>query len=591
MPARPAPDIRTAPGGSIDRASRAAVCSTGAHPLQSPIPGDAVRLSTPAILIIVGLAGACTHVPPDPQEEHTATARPRPADYDLVLRNGRVVDGTGSPWYRADIAIRGQEIVRIAAVIDAPAARVIDVQGQVVAPGFIDIHTHARRGIFERPTADNYVRQGVTTVIEGPDGGSPVPLGPFLARLDSLPKSVNIGSFIGQGSIRSAVMGNVDRAATPAEVQRMRDLVEQGMRDGAFGLSSGLFYVPGTFTPVAEVIELAQVAARYGGIHISHMRDEAAGVVTSVAETIRIGEEGGLPTQVTHHKIVGPGYWGRSSETLRLIDEARARGVDATVDQYPYTASSTTVQSALLPAWALEGDDSAIDARLRDPATRARIRSETAEIIRLERGGGDPENVVIASCEWDPSLAGRSLGDITRMRGHEPTLENAAETALWITEEGGCRGVFHAMNEDDLERIMRHPASMIASDGEIPAFGRGHPHPRSYGTFARVLGTYVRERGTLTLEEAVRKMSSYPAQRLGIMDRGVLRPGMKADISVFDPARVRDPATFEQPHQYAEGFSLVLVNGDVVFENGGITPARPGVVLYGSGWTAPVNTQ
>ena len=551
-----------------------------------------MRLSTPAVLIIVGLASACAYVPPDPQQqEHAATARTRPADYDLVLRNGRVVDGTGSPWYRADIAIRGEEIVRIAAVIDAPAARVIDVQGQVVAPGFIDIHTHARRGIFERPTADNYVRQGVTTVIEGPDGGSPVPLGPFLARLDSLPKSVNIGSFIGQGSIRSAVMGNVDRAATPAEVQRMRELVEQGMRDGAFGLSSGLFYVPGTFTPVAEVIELAQVAARYGGIHISHMRDEAAGVVTSVAETIRIGEEGGLPTQVTHHKIVGPGYWGRSSETLRLIDEARARGVDATVDQYPYTASSTTVQSALLPAWALEGDDSAIEARLRDPATRARIRTETAEIIRLERGGGDPENVVIASCEWDPSLAGRSLGDITRMRGHEPTLENAAETALWITEEGGCRGVFHAMNEEDLERIMQHPASMIASDGEIPAFGRRHPHPRSYGTFARVLGTYVRERGTLTLEEAVRKMSSYPAQRLGIMDRGVLRPGMKADIAVFDPARVRDPATFEQPHQYAVGFSLVLVNGDVVFENGSITPARPGATLYGSGWTASVNTQ
>jgi dihydroorotase/N-acyl-D-amino-acid deacylase len=363
----------------------------------------------------------------------------------------------------------------------------------------------------------------------------------------------------------------------------MRELVEQGMRDGAFGLSSGLFYVPGTFTQTEEVIELAKVAGRHGGIHISHMRDEAAGVVSSVEETIRIGAEGGLPTQVTHHKIVGPGYWGQSRETLRRIDEARARGVDATVDQYPYTASSTSVQAALLPAWALEGDSGRVRARLRDSALRPRIRAETAEIIRLERGGGDPKNVVIARCSWDPDLGGRDLGEITRMRGMEPTIENAAETAIWITEQGGCQGVFHAMNEEDLERIMQHPSTMIGSDGEIPEYGRGHPHPRSYGTFARVLGTYVRERGTLTLEDALRKMSSYPAQRLGLVDRGVLRPGMKADIAVFDPERVRDVATFEQPHQYAEGFSLVIVNGQVVFENGNMTAARPGVVLYGPG--------
>jgi dihydroorotase/N-acyl-D-amino-acid deacylase len=521
------------------------------------------------------------------QRVHAAAGAPDQAGYDLVLRNGRIVDGTGSPWYRADIAIRGDEIVRIAPSITDSAMRVIDVDGQVIAPGFIDIHTHARRGIFERPTADNYVRQGVTTVIEGPDGGSPVPLGPFLARLDSLEKSVNIASFIGQGSVRSEVVGNIDRAPTAAELQRMRDLVRQGMHDGAFGLSSGLFYVPGTFTPTEEVIELAKVAAGYGGIHISHMRDEAAGVVSSVTETIRIGDEGGLPTQVTHHKIVGPGYWGRSRETLRLIDEARARGVDATIDQYPYTASSTSVQSALLPAWALEGDSSRVRARLRDPALRTRIRAETAEIIRLERGGGDPKNVVIARCGWNPDLAGRNLGEVTRMRGMEPTIENAAEVALWITEQGGCQGVFHAMNEEDLERIMQHPATMIASDGEIPAYGRGHPHPRSYGTFARVLGTYVRERNTLTLEDAVRKMSSYPAQRLGLVDRGVLRPGMKADIAVFDPARVRDAATFEQPHRYAEGFSLVVVNGDVVFEGDRMTAARPGRVLFGPGRTTP----
>ena len=511
----------------------------------------------------------------------TSSAAAQTVPYDLLLTNARVVDGTGSPWYRADVAIRHDSIVRVAYHVTGPARRTIDVAGQVVAPGFIDIHSHARRGIFDVPTADNYIRMGVTTVIEGPDGSSPVPLAPFLARLDTLKKSINIGSFIGQGSIRSAVMGNVDRKATPEEIARMRVLVEQGMKDGAFGLSSGLFYVPGTFTPTEEVIELAKVAGRFGGIYISHMRDEASGVVASVKETIRIGEEGGLPTQVTHHKIVGPGYWGASVETLKLVEEARARGVDATIDQYPYTASSTSIAAALLPKWALEGKNEAVQARLRDPATHARIRTESAKIIKLERGGGDPKNVVIAHCAWDPSLDGKNLADITRSRGMEPTLENAAEAAMWIVEKGGCQGIFHAISEEDLVRILRYPGTMIATDGEVPIFGRGNPHPRSYGTFARVLGVYVREQHVLTLEDAVRKMTSYPAQRLGLEDRGIIRPGMKADVVVFDPATVRDRATFENPHQYAEGFSTVIVNGRVVFENGAMTAARPGVVLYG----------
>lgn len=508
-------------------------------------------------------------------------ARSQTPAYDLLLQGGRVVDGTGSPWYRADVAIRGDQIVRIAASITEPATRVIDVGARVIVPGFIDIHSHARRGIFEVPTAENDVRMGVTTVIEGPDGGSPVPLGPFLARLDSLPKSINIGTFIGQGSIRSAVIGEVNRRATAEEIERMRVLVEQGMRDGAFGLSSGLFYVPGTFTPTEEVIELAKVAGRLGGIYISHMRDEASRVVQSVEETIRIGEEGGLPTQATHHKVIGPANWGQSVETLRLVDEARARGVDATIDQYPYAASSTSVTAALLPAWAQEGGRDEILKRLRDPATRARIKTESARIIREERGGGDPRKVVIANCQWDTTLAGKNLADVARRRGMEPTVENAAAAALWITEQGGCQGIFHAISEEDVVRILRHPATMIATDGEIPIFGRGSPHPRSYGTFARVLGVYVRDQKVLTLEDAVRKMTSFPAQRLGLNDRGVLKPGMKADIAVFDPATVRDAATFERPHQYAEGFLVVIVNGQVVLENGRMTAARPGRVLYG----------
>src|SRR5688572_7890156 len=339
----------------------------------------------------------------------SAAPRAQNATYDLVIRDGLVIDGSGSPWYRADVAIKGDKVVRIAPKIDEPAKRTITIKGQVVAPGFIDIHTHARGGIFEVPTADNYVRQGVTTLIEGPDGGSPVPLAPFFKRLEALPKSVNFGMFIGQGSVRAAVIGDVNRKPTPEELDKMRALVKQGMDDGAFGLSSGLFYVPGTFTETDEVVELAKVVARYGGMYISHMRDEATRIVDSVKETIAIGERGGLPTQVTHHKIIGKKNWGKSVTTLRLVDEARARGVDATIDQYPYTASSTSVTAALLPAWAQEGGREELLKRLKDPATRRKIKAETTRLIREERGGGDPRNVQIAGCGWDASLAGKNL--------------------------------------------------------------------------------------------------------------------------------------------------------------------------------------
>ncbi|MEN3355724.1 MAG: N-acyl-D-amino-acid deacylase [Betaproteobacteria bacterium] len=505
------------------------------------------------------------------------------APYDLVLRNARIVDGTGSPWYRGDLAVRGDTIAQIAPSISMPAKRIIDVKGSVVSPGFIDLHTHAIRGIFQVPTADNYVRQGVTTIMEGPDGGSPVPLKPFLDKLEALQKSLNIGSFVGQGSVREAVVGLGDRKATAEEISRMREIVEQAMRDGAFGMSTGLFYVPGKFTPLSEVIELQKVVAPYRGLHTSHMRDEASKIIDSVKETIAIGEQGGVPTQISHHKVIGKANWGRSAETLRLIDEARARGVDATIDQYPYTASSTSIHAALLPGWALEGGLQETRKRVQDPVTRPKIKAAIADLIRTERGGGDPANVVLSLCEWDASLAGKNLSQVAQLRGLAPTVENAAEAVMWVIEQGSCRGVFHAMGEDDLLRIIVHPATMIASDGEVPIFGRGAPHPRSYGTFVRVLAVYVREKKVLTLEDAVRKMSSFPATRIGLSDRGVLRPGMKADIAVFDPARVRDVATFEKPHQYAEGYSHVIVNGQVVYDNGAMTAARPGRVLYGPG--------
>ena len=507
-------------------------------------------------------------------------------DYDLLLTNGRVVDGTGAPWVRGDVGIRGDTIVAIGPALKGTSGKKIDVLGQVIAPGFIDVHTHARRGIQEIPTADNYVRQGVTTLVEGPDGSSPLPIKDFLSRVEVLKPGPNFATFFGHGSVRAAVLGAVDRAPNAAELERMKELARQAMREGAFGMSTGLFYVPGTFAKTDEVAALGRVVGEMGGIHISHMRDEASGLFDSVRETIAIGEQGRLPTQVTHHKVVGGAGQERSLETLRLMSEARKRGVDVTIDQYPYTASSTSVAAALIPGWALEGDRAAIQARLLDKPTRERIRTVLIDRLKNERGGGDPKNVQIAGCSWDRTLEGKNLAQISRERGLDPTFENAAEVVLDIVSRGDAQGIFHAIPESDVVRILASPLTMVASDGEIPAFGEGAPHPRSYGTFVRVLGRYVREKGVITMEEAVRKMTSLPAARVGFADRGLLRPGMKADVTVFDPATVRDVATFEKPHQYAEGVSLVAVNGVLVFEGGRMTGARPGKVLRGPA-TAP----
>ncbi|HVS30783.1 MAG TPA: D-aminoacylase [Thermoanaerobaculia bacterium] len=501
--------------------------------------------------------------------------------YDVIIRNARIVDGTGAPWFRGEIAVRGDEIVAVSRRIEGTATRVIDARDTVVAPGFIDLHTHARRGIFETPSADNYILQGVTTLFEGHDGGSPVPLGEFFDRIAAAKTSPNMAAFIGQGSVRQRVVGSADRKATPEEIERMKGIVRQAMREGAFGLSTGLFYVPGTFTPTEEIVELARVAGEMGGIHTSHMRNEAAQVVDSVRETIRIGEEGGLPTMITHHKVAGVRNWGLSAETLKLVDEARARGVDVGSDQYPYTASQTSL-TALLPRWALEGGRNEMLRRFEDPAARTRIREAIIENIRFDRGGGEPKNVQIAWAEAEPALAGKTLADVVRMRGKDVTVESAADVVIALLEAGQVRGIYHTMSEDDVVRILRHPATMVASDGEVPVFGKNSPHPRSYGTFARVLGRYVREQKVLTLEEAVRKMTSMPAGRVGIHDRGLVRPGMKADLAVFDPKIVADRATFEKPHQYAVGVSHVLVNGVLVVDEGRVTAARPGIVLRGA---------
>ncbi len=507
--------------------------------------------------------------------------------YDVVIRSTLLVDGSGAAPKTADIAVSGDTIVLVGKLPRQFTARlVIDAAGLAAAPGFIDIHTHATRGIFEHPEAENYVRQGVTTLIAGQDGGSPLPVGPFLKKLSAVPIAVNFGMLVGQGSVRRAVIGLVNRRATPSEIQKMKALVRQAMREGAFGISTGLFYIPGAYTHTDEIIELAKVVAEYGGFHCSHMRDEAAGILESVRECIRIGEEGGLPTQLTHHKIIGPKNWGLSAKTLELVAAARRRGVDVTIDQYPYTASSTSTR-ALFPQWAQEGGRRGLLKRLANPDVRARIKAEIIERLKYDRGGGNPKNVVLVTCAFDESLAGKNLAEVTRDRGRTVTFEHAAETVIEIEQAGGCDAVYHAISEEDLRRIMRFPYTMIASDGAIQEPGKGVPHPRSYGTFPRVLGRYVREWKVLSLEEAVRKMTGLPASRLGLKDRGLIREGMKADVVVFSPERVRDTATWLEPHQYPVGVEHVLVNGQLVLHRGRMTGARPGRVLYGPGRPSP----
>jgi N-acyl-D-amino-acid deacylase len=381
--------------------------------------------------------------------------------------------------------------------------------------------------------------------------------------------------------VRNAVMGRVNRRASAEEIDRMRVLVERGMRDGAFGLSSGLDYVPGAYAPLEEIVELAKVAGRLSGHYQSHIRGEGPPVVKAVQEAIAVGELGKLPTQITHHKVLGRASFGKSVDTLRLIDKARARGIDVTIDQYPYTSAHG---GADFPVWARAGSREEVLNRVKDPEIRHKVKADLERRIRI--GAGDPSKIVISHCDWDASLDGKSLADLARLRGYKADPEGGAEAALWMFEQGDCdRTQRDVMSEADVERILKHRATMVASDGEIPR-GLGDPHagpthPRSYGTFVRVLGHYVRERKLLGLEEAVHKMSAMPAQRLGLRDRGLIRADMKADLVVFDPARVRDASTFENPHQYAEGVLLVIVNGQIVVENNAVTAARPGRVLYG----------
>lgn len=501
--------------------------------------------------------------------------------YTVIVSGGLVYDGRGLDPILADVGIIGDRIVRIGDLTGARSARRIDATGLVVVPGLIDIHSHATSssiessGVVQRPLAENYIRQGVTTALGGQDGSSPLKIDEFLAYLDQAPASINIGLFIGHGSIRSAVIGPDDRPPTEEELEEMAQLVEKGMIDGAFGLSSGLEYTPGAYAVVDELIHIAKPAADAGGLYISHIRDEGGHLLDSITEVIQVGEGAGMAAQVTHHKVIGKGRWGMTKESLQLIDDARSRGVDVMSDQYPYTASSTGL-TILVPAWAKAGGH--LLERLTDPETRARIRNDVIDHINIERGA-DPATIVAARCPNRPEFDGKSLADILTDRGLDVSVPAAADVALELIEGGGCAGVFHSMSEDDVRRVMRHPYTMIASDGGIPNPEQGVPHPRNYGTFARVLGHYVREESVLTFAEAIRKMTSLPADRLGLVDMGRIEVGAMADITVLDPDEIIDRALFGDPHHYATGVHHVVVSGQPVMLNGELTGARPGRAL------------
>ncbi len=537
------------------------------------------------VLALACLSAACEAPPPAVDGEQRNETL-----FDVVLAGGTVVDGLGNPSYRADIGIKGDRIAAIVRDgIDASDADVaVDVSGRVVAPGFIDNHAHVQTTIHEHPLAENFVRQGITTLIASlHSGDQPWPLDEYAESLEVAP---NIGFFAGHTWTRKQVLGLENRAPDSDELQAMRDLVAQSMQQGALGLSTGLLYVPANYAATEEVIELAKVAASYGGIYVTHMRNEATGLLDSVNETIRIAREAGIPAQMNHHKAAGVAQWGWSEQSLALIDAARAEGLDIRHDLYPYTASSTR-SAILFPQWVLAGGPEEFAKRVTDPELLPQIREEMREIFMRDRTGGDLNRLQIRVLPADPSYNGKTLADMAADRGLPNDVETGIDLAIELELEGGFSAIFHAMDEQDVIRIMQHPIAMFETDGDPVAWGVGYPHPRSYGAFPRVLARYVRELGVLTLEEAVRKMTSMPADQYNQPERGRIVEGAYADLTVFDPATIRDQATYTDPHRYPTGIDHVMVNGRFVIRAGALTGERPGAWIRGPARPAAVDVR
>jgi N-acyl-D-amino-acid deacylase len=498
--------------------------------------------------------------------------------YDVLIRNGKIVDGTGNSWFYGDVGISLGKIVKVGSLNKSAAAKVIDAQGLIVAPGFIDVHAHIEGGESTTPTADNFIYDGVTSVVTGNCGGSNVDIAKYFLRLDSLKTSINVATLIGHNTVRRAVMGDLQRDPTAEEQERMQQLIEKAMQEGAVGMSTGLIYVPGTYSKTPEVVGLAKVAAQHQGVYASHIRDEGDQVTEAVNEAINIGREAKIPVEISHFKVTYKPNWGRTTETIRLVENARLEGLDVTIDQYPYVASSTTLDTTL-PTWVFGGGRDSMKMRIDNPATRIKIKNEMVENLKNKQLKSY-SYALVARYPPDTTYNGKNISEINKLKGRSTKPMQEAETILeMVGATNRTQMVYFSMDEKDLIRILQYPFNMFASDAGIAKFGAGMPHPRAYGTNARVLGRYVREQKVIRLEEAIRRMTSLPAQKFNLRDRGLIREGMAADLVVFDEKQVGDAATFSKPHAYSKGFSYVLVNGEVVVDQGKHTGVRSGHVL------------
>jgi N-acyl-D-amino-acid deacylase len=526
---------------------------------------------------------------------------------DLLLKNGTIIDGTGAPARRGDVGLRGDRIAAVGDVTE-PAAEVLDVSGRVVAPGFIDMHSHTDFFLLVDPNAESKVTQGVTTEVCGNCGSSPGPwlhpvareqarknlrrygidpdwttLGEFMDVLDRHPLGLNFVTLVGHGNLRASAMGYDNRPPTAAELDRMCGLLEDELAAGAYGYSSGLIYPPGCYSGGDELVALGKVLARHGAFYATHMRNESHAVVEAVDEALRVGREGGCAVQISHHKACGQSNWGRVEVTLANIDRARAEGVDVHMDQYPYIATSTGL-GTVLPRWAHEGGAELALSRLRDPDTRARILEEVSEAGRTGyyADSGGWKQLLIAGVRTDENRWAEGL-DLEQIGEHLGCAPEEAALRLLDEEDLAVHIVHFSMCEEDVERVMTHPLTMIGSDGSARSttgiLGQGKPHPRAFGTFPRVLSYYVRERRLLPLETAVHKMTGLPAAKLGLPDRGILREGAHADLIVFDPQLVRDVATFTEPQNTPDGIDYVWVNGALAVRRGKVTGQHNGRVL------------
>jgi N-acyl-D-amino-acid deacylase len=532
--------------------------------------------AAPATLFSFGFTPVAARAQQAPAPSTTRVAVPDPAHFEILLLGGRVLDGSGSAWVRADVGISGDRITAVGDLRGAIAATMIDARELYVAPGFIDTHSHAGEAL-QRPElrgARPLLAQGITTVFVNPDGGGRADLAAQRSALSSGGIGVNVALMVPHGSVRRAVMGMADRAPTAAELRRMEDLVAEGMGAGAFAFSSGPFYAPGSFAKTDELIALARVAARYGAPYQSHIRDESdysIGLLAAVEEVITVAREAGTRGVIAHIKALGPNVWGFSAAIVERVERARGQGVEVFADQYPYEASQTSLAAALLPRWAQADGDDSLRARIANPASRSRIVSAMRE--NLARRGG-AERMRIAGFRADRSLEGRTLAQVAAGQN-----QDAVEAALALIGRGGAGIVSFNMSDADIERLMLQPWTMTSSDGGLAMAGEGAPHPRNNGAFARKLRKYVVDDKVIELGSAVRSMTSLPATVYRVPDRGWLRPGAVADVVVFDLARVRDRATYEDPHQVAEGMVHVLVNGRFAIRDGAFTNILGGQVL------------